>query len=169
MEPIDNISPAEAEANYYSMLDTPAIPACFNRIDLRETRRRFTYRFWMAAFCSRPLRAHCVGSGDKPQKIRSDEPSAGVKMGRNDVKTKFDWKAAALAGVIAGLIFLMLEMGLVAVLQGQSLWGPPRMISAIIMGTCDGAWGDQHIRTHDVWRCARLGLPSVGEAAWFVR
>ena len=50
------------------------------------------------------------------------------------MKTKFDRKAAALAGVIAGLVFLMLEMGLVAVLQGESPWGPPRMISAIIMG-----------------------------------
>lgn len=47
---------------------------------------------------------------------------------------KPNWKAAAWAGVIAGLVFMMLEMGLVAMLQGQSPWGPPRMIGAIIMG-----------------------------------
>ncbi len=47
---------------------------------------------------------------------------------------KLNWKAAAWAGVIAGLVFLMLEMALVAALQGQSPWGPPRMMAAIIMG-----------------------------------
>ena len=45
-----------------------------------------------------------------------------------------DWKAAALAGIIAGLVFLMLEMALIALVQGQSPWGPPRMMAAIVMG-----------------------------------
>ena len=42
-------------------------------------------------------------------------------------------KSGALAGVIAGAVFMMMEMGLVA-LAGQSPWGPPRMIAAIVMG-----------------------------------
>lgn len=42
-------------------------------------------------------------------------------------------KAGALAGLIAGAAFMMLEMGLVA-LSGGSPWGPPRMIAAIVMG-----------------------------------
>jgi hypothetical protein len=36
-----------------------------------------------------------------------------------------DWKAGAWAGVIGGLAFLMLEMVLVWMAQGQSPWGPP--------------------------------------------
>lgn len=48
--------------------------------------------------------------------------------------TKIDWKAAVLAGVIAGLAFMMLEMALIMMLQGQSPWGPPRMMAAMVMG-----------------------------------
>jgi hypothetical protein len=47
---------------------------------------------------------------------------------------KFDWKAATWAGLIAGVIFMMMEMILVATVQGESMWGPPRMIAAIVMG-----------------------------------
>jgi len=46
---------------------------------------------------------------------------------------KPDFKAGALAGVVAGLVFMMMEMGLVAATTG-SPWGPPRMIAAIVMG-----------------------------------
>ena len=42
-------------------------------------------------------------------------------------------KAGALAGLIAGGAFMMMEMVLVA-LSGASPWGPPRMIAAIVMG-----------------------------------
>lgn len=45
-----------------------------------------------------------------------------------------NWKAAIISGLIAGLIFMMLEMGLVGTVGGQSPWGPPRMIAAMIMG-----------------------------------
>ena len=38
------------------------------------------------------------------------------------------------AGLIAGLVFMVLEMMLVPLLQGGSPWGPPRMIAAIGMG-----------------------------------
>ncbi len=47
---------------------------------------------------------------------------------------KFDWKAAVWAGLIAGVVFLILEMAMVAFIQGMSPWGPPRMMAAIAMG-----------------------------------
>lgn len=45
----------------------------------------------------------------------------------------FDGRAAVLAGLIAGLVFLVAEIGLVS-LMGNSPWGPPRMMAAIVMG-----------------------------------
>ena len=50
-------------------------------------------------------------------------------MGRN-----VDLKAAVLAGLIAGLVFMILEMALVGTVGGDSPWAPPRMIAAIGMG-----------------------------------
>lgn len=47
---------------------------------------------------------------------------------------QLDWKAAAGAGLIAGLIFLALEMVMVPVFGGGSPWGPPRMMAAIALG-----------------------------------
>lgn len=44
-----------------------------------------------------------------------------------------DWRAAAIAGFAAGVVFLFIEMvGLW--LMGESPWGPPRMIAAIVLG-----------------------------------
>ena len=48
--------------------------------------------------------------------------------------TKLDIKAAIWAGIIAGVVFMMLEMVLVATVGGGSPWGSPRMIAAIGMG-----------------------------------
>lgn len=45
-----------------------------------------------------------------------------------------DWKAAIIAGLVAGVVFMMLEMALVALVQGDSPWAPPRMIAAMVMG-----------------------------------
>jgi uncharacterized membrane protein YagU involved in acid resistance len=45
-----------------------------------------------------------------------------------------DWKAAIWAGIIAGIVFMMLEMLLVQFLQPMSMWAPPRMIAAMAMG-----------------------------------
>lgn len=50
------------------------------------------------------------------------------------MQNKPQWKAATAAGLIAGAVFLMLEMAMVAFIQGQSPWGPPRMMAAIVMG-----------------------------------
>ena len=46
----------------------------------------------------------------------------------------FHWKAAVWAGLIAGAVFLVLEMVLVPLALGESMWGPPRMMAAIVMG-----------------------------------
>lgn len=43
-------------------------------------------------------------------------------------------KAALWAALLAGAVFMMLEMIMVAVFMGESPWGPPRMIAAIGMG-----------------------------------
>ncbi|MEJ7745798.1 MAG: hypothetical protein WKF61_03390 [Luteimonas sp.] len=43
-------------------------------------------------------------------------------------------KAAIWAALIAGAVFMMMEMILVPVFMGGSPWGPPRMIAAIGMG-----------------------------------
>lgn len=45
-----------------------------------------------------------------------------------------NWKAAIGAGLVAGLVFLSLEMMMVALVMGESPWGPPRMIAAIVLG-----------------------------------
>ncbi len=47
---------------------------------------------------------------------------------------KLNLKAAVVAGIVAGLVFMMLEMALVGTIGGQSPWGPPRMIAAMAMG-----------------------------------
>lgn len=44
-----------------------------------------------------------------------------------------NWPAAIGAGIIAGVAFLILEMGLLAT-TGGAVWGPPRMMAAIVMG-----------------------------------
>ncbi|ASW03379.1 hypothetical protein CJU94_34920 (plasmid) [Paraburkholderia aromaticivorans] len=45
-----------------------------------------------------------------------------------------DWRAAVLAGVIAGVVFLALGVVLMALMTGASLLEPPRMVAAIMLG-----------------------------------
>ena len=45
-----------------------------------------------------------------------------------------DWPAAVYSGLIAGAVFLVLEMIMVPLFLGESAWGPPRMIAAIALG-----------------------------------
>jgi len=47
---------------------------------------------------------------------------------------RINLSAAVKAGLVAGIVFMMLEMALVATVGGESPWGPPRMIAAIAMG-----------------------------------
>lgn len=44
------------------------------------------------------------------------------------------WKAAVYSGLIAGLVFLILEMILVPLVSGMSAWAPVRMMAAILLG-----------------------------------
>ncbi|RDK09955.1 hypothetical protein [Cupriavidus lacunae] len=44
-----------------------------------------------------------------------------------------DWRAAALAGLVAGLVFLVLDL-LAAMLMGASVWKTLTMIGAILLG-----------------------------------
>jgi len=45
-----------------------------------------------------------------------------------------DWRAAAGAGLIASVVFLVLEMVMVPVFLGGNAWDPPRMMAAILLG-----------------------------------
>ncbi len=49
-------------------------------------------------------------------------------------RTAIDWRATIWAGLIAGAVFMALEMMLVPLFLGDSAWAPPRMIAAIILG-----------------------------------
>lgn len=44
------------------------------------------------------------------------------------------WKAAVWSGLIAGVVFLVLEMLLVSLIAGDSPWAPMRMMAAILLG-----------------------------------
>lgn len=55
-------------------------------------------------------------------------------MSEFDRVRAFDMGAAIRAGLVAGLVFMILEMVLVATVGGGSPWGPPRMIGAIALG-----------------------------------
>lgn len=46
----------------------------------------------------------------------------------------FPIKPSVYAGLIAGVVFMMLEMIMVPLFMGGSPWGPPRMIGAILLG-----------------------------------
>lgn len=50
------------------------------------------------------------------------------------MNTATGFKTVVVSGIIAGIVFLMAEMLMLA-LTGQSPFGPPRMMAAIVMGT----------------------------------
>ena len=47
----------------------------------------------------------------------------------------FSWKDSIYAGLIAGVIMMMLEMIMVPLFLGGSPWGPPRMMAGILLGS----------------------------------
>lgn len=49
-------------------------------------------------------------------------------------RRRFSWRAAIAAGIIAGVIFIVLEMVLVPVAGLGTPWVPIRMIAAIVLG-----------------------------------
>lgn len=63
-----------------------------------------------------------------------EESMAEIAVTNRAHKTAVDWSAAVWAGIIAGAIFMVLEMLMVPIFLGGSPWGPPRMIGAIAMG-----------------------------------
>lgn len=54
---------------------------------------------------------------------------------RVDVRARTWWGAAAWAGIIAGIVFAILEMFLMWAVMGASFWAPLQMIAAMAMGT----------------------------------
>lgn len=46
-----------------------------------------------------------------------------------------DWPRAIVAGLVAGLVFALMEMILVATALGGPFWGPPRMMAGIVLGS----------------------------------
>ena len=48
--------------------------------------------------------------------------------------SKLNLRATVWAGIVAGAVFMALEMALVRLMMGESPWAPPRMIAAIGMG-----------------------------------
>ena len=48
-----------------------------------------------------------------------------AKWQGGDVHTKTFWSDGVWAGVIAGVVFMMMEMMLVWLVKGESPWGPP--------------------------------------------
>ncbi|MEX2584071.1 MAG: hypothetical protein WD766_12390 [Gemmatimonadota bacterium] len=59
---------------------------------------------------------------------------AEISVAHRSQAAAIDWKAAIWSGVIAGAIFMVLEMMMVPIFLDGSPWGPPRMIAAIVMG-----------------------------------
>jgi hypothetical protein len=45
-----------------------------------------------------------------------------------------DWRAAIIAGIIAGAVFLLVETAAYAALTGTGVWVPVRYIASIVMG-----------------------------------
>ena len=45
-----------------------------------------------------------------------------------------DWRAAALAGLVAGTVFIVMELLVVRFLMYQGAWGTVTMVAAIILG-----------------------------------
>ena len=54
-----------------------------------------------------------------------------TSKGHDSARLKFG--AAIWSGLIAGVVFMMVEMAML-MMMGQSPWGPPRMMGAIILG-----------------------------------
>ncbi len=57
-----------------------------------------------------------------------------MKWEAGDVHTRTFWWDGVWAGLIAGAVFMMLEMFMVWALKGESPWGPPHMMAAMILG-----------------------------------
>jgi uncharacterized membrane protein YagU involved in acid resistance len=60
---------------------------------------------------------------------------AEIVVTRADRAGGIDWSAVIVAGIVGGILFLVLEMLLAPMFTGApSIWAPPRMIGAIGLG-----------------------------------
>lgn len=60
---------------------------------------------------------------------------AEIGVTRADRAAGIDWSAAIVAGIVGGIVFLVLEMLLAPIFAGApSIWAPPRAIAAIGLG-----------------------------------
>lgn len=60
---------------------------------------------------------------------------ADIAVERGTRIATIDWSAAIMAGVVAGIVFMMMEMLLMPLFGfAPSMWAPPRMIGAIGLG-----------------------------------
>lgn len=60
---------------------------------------------------------------------------ADIAVARGAHTHSIDWSAAVWAGVLAGIVFMMMEMLLMPMFGfAPSMWAPPRMIAAIGVG-----------------------------------
>ncbi len=60
---------------------------------------------------------------------------ADIAVARGDRARSIDWSAALWAGVVGGIVFMMLEMIMAPMFTGApGIWAPPRMIGAIGLG-----------------------------------
>ncbi len=60
---------------------------------------------------------------------------AEIAVERHSRSQSIDWSAAIWAGVVGGIVFMMLEMIMAPMFTGApGIWAPPRMIDAIGLG-----------------------------------
>lgn len=62
------------------------------------------------------------------------EANREMGSGPHRMREHTQWKTAAWAGVVGGVVFLIMEMMLVWLAMGESPWAPPRMMAAMVMG-----------------------------------
>lgn len=66
--------------------------------------------------------------------MRNQAATADRHVGPGQYNSRTYWASAVWAGIIGGAVFMMAEMLMVWIFMGQSPWGPPRMIAAMLMG-----------------------------------
>jgi hypothetical protein len=76
----------------------------------------------------------CINSKLEKESIMAQTYHSDRQHADSYANDKTDWKAGVWAGLIAGVVFMMAEMLMVWMFMGQSPWGPPRMIAAMVMG-----------------------------------
>lgn len=57
-----------------------------------------------------------------------------INNNKSSEESFINWRAAISTGLLAGLLFLLLEMIMVPLFLGGSPWAPPRLIGAILLG-----------------------------------